>query len=55
VGSLRVSGVSGSALLRQLGGLGAQALFVLVQLRREVRAKILVLEYRHDQSLRGLW
>ena len=51
VGSLRVIGASRSALLRQLSGLGAHALFLLAQLRRELGAKVLVLEYLADLDL----
>src|SRR5512143_856490 len=51
LGSSRVIGVPASAPLRQLGGLGAQALFLLAQLRREFRAKVLVLEYLADLDL----
>src|SRR5205814_1288281 len=43
--------ISGSALLRQPGGLGAQALLLLAQLGREFRAEVLALEYLTDLDL----
>src|SRR5688572_12767706 len=43
--------IFGSALLRQLRGLGAHARFLLAQLRRELRAEVLALEDLADLDL----